>query len=99
MIKVKWIESPANSVKHLWLQTSCLIWANINITGHIQISQIPDRHEPNDDGTINFTSFFKKIKEVGYDGYVAGEYYAAGMSEKHHKCKSYTMTGTVINKF
>lgn len=48
------------------------------LTGHIQISQIPDRHEPNDEGTINFTSFFKSVKEMGYDGWFAGEYYAAG---------------------
>ena len=46
--------------------------------GHIQISQIPERNEPSDDGKINFTSFFKMVKEVGYDGYVAGEYYASG---------------------
>ena len=49
-----------------------------NDAGHIQISQVPDRHEPSDDGTINFTSFFKKVKEIGYDGWVAGEYHAAG---------------------
>ena len=47
-------------------------------SGHIQISQIPDRHEPSDDGTINFTSFFKTVREFGYEGWFAGEYYAAG---------------------
>lgn len=46
--------------------------------GHIQISQVPDRDEPSDDGTINFTAFFNKVKESGYDGWVAGEYHAAG---------------------
>lgn len=49
--------------------------------GHIQISQIPDRNEPSDDGKINFTSFFKMVEEVGYDGWVAGEYYASGEFE------------------
>ena len=51
------------------------------IAGHIQISQIPNRHEPSDDGTINFTSFFKMVQEIDYDGWVAGEYHAAGKRE------------------
>ena len=55
----------------------------IHFVGHIQISQVPDRHEPSDDGTINFTAFFKRVKEIGYDGWVAGEYHAAG--EKSNK--------------
>ena len=54
------------------------IYILYNIIGHIQISQVPDRHEPSDDGTINFTAFFNKVKEIGYDGWVAGEYHAAG---------------------
>ena len=49
-----------------------------NYVGHIQISQIPDRSEPSDDGTIKFSSFFKGIEEAGYDGWVAGEYFATG---------------------
>ena len=53
----------------------------ISFLGHIQISQIPDRHEPSDDGTINFTSFFKRLVDIGYDGWVAGEYHAAAAGE------------------
>ena len=49
-----------------------------SIKGHIQIGQIPDRNEPSADGKINFTSFFKMLEDVGYDGWVTGEYYASG---------------------
>lgn len=49
------------------------------LLGHIQISQIPKRDEPSDEGTINFSSFFKGLEEAGYDGWVAGEYFASGI--------------------
>lgn len=65
-------------IGRLMLANMCMITNLYLSVGHIQISQVPDRHEPSDDGTINFTSFFEKVKEIGYDGWVAGEYHAAG---------------------
>ena len=41
--------------------------------GHIQIAGVPDRHEP-DLGEINYPYLFNLIDELGYDGWVAGEY-------------------------
>ena len=52
------------------------------LLGHIQISQIPKRDEPSDEGTINFSSFFKGLEEAGYDGWVAGEYFASGIYKR-----------------
>lgn len=40
---------------------------------HIQIASVPDRHEP-DEGEINYEYIFKKLDEIGYDGYVGCEY-------------------------
>ena len=44
-----------------------------NGVGHIQIAGVPERHEP-DIGEINHPYLFKLIDEMGYDGWVSGEY-------------------------
>ena len=43
-------------------------------SGHIQIAQVPDRHEPNSDGEINYKYVLKLIDEGGYDGWIGLEY-------------------------
>ncbi|XP_069969030.1 putative hydroxypyruvate isomerase isoform X2 [Bactrocera oleae] len=45
-----------------------------DIIGHIQIAQIPHRHEPNIAGEIDFTYIFDLIKLIGYDGWIGCEY-------------------------
>ena len=45
--------------------------------GHIQIAGVPERQEP-DLGEINHPYLFKLIDEMGYDGWVAGEYRPKG---------------------
>lgn len=45
-----------------------------NIIGHVQISQVPGRHEPNKDGEINFPFIFKFLISLGYDGWMGCEY-------------------------
>ena len=45
--------------------------------GHIQIAGVPERHEP-DLGEINHPYLFKLIDELGYDGWIAGEYRPKG---------------------
>ena len=45
--------------------------------GHIQIAGVPDRNEP-DIGEINHPYLFKLIDEMGYDGWVSGEYRPKG---------------------
>jgi 2-dehydrotetronate isomerase len=45
--------------------------------GHIQIAGVPERHEP-DTGEINYPYLFGLIDDLGYDGWVAGEYRPRG---------------------
>lgn len=41
--------------------------------GHIQIADVPGRHEPGT-GEINFVNLFKAVDAMGYSGYVSLEY-------------------------
>jgi hydroxypyruvate isomerase len=47
---------------------------------HIQISGVPDRHEP-DTGEINYTHILAELDRLGYDGWVGCEYHPAGNTE------------------
>ncbi|XP_077981706.1 putative hydroxypyruvate isomerase [Glandiceps talaboti] len=51
-----------------------LIKEHLPIIGHIQISQVPDRGEPDSPGEINYPYIFKLLEEVKYDGYIGCEY-------------------------
>lgn len=44
---------------------------------HVQIASVPERHEP-DQGEINYDYIFKKLDDIGYDGWVGCEYNPAG---------------------
>lgn len=48
--------------------------------GHIQIADVPGRHEPGS-GEINFSNLFKAIKAMGYSGHVSLEYNPSGQTE------------------
>ncbi|TVK90577.1 putative hydroxypyruvate isomerase [Bagarius yarrelli] len=50
--------------------------------GHIQVAQVPDRHEPDSPGEINFPYIFKLLEELGYQGYVGCEYKPLGSTEE-----------------
>jgi 2-dehydrotetronate isomerase len=43
------------------------------VTGHIQVSSVPERHEP-DTGELNDTRIFSKLDALGYQGLVGCEY-------------------------
>ncbi len=47
--------------------------------GHVQFADCPGRHQPGT-GTIDFEGFYRLLVEVGYDGYVSGEYVPKGSS-------------------
>jgi len=57
--------------------TRNLTWL-IPYTDHIQISQIPGRHEPGSLGEMNYEFIFKLLKELGYKGWIGLEYIPAG---------------------
>jgi len=51
------------------------ITANLDKIGHIQISQVPDRNEPNDNnGELNFNYIFNHLLTIGYKGWIGCEY-------------------------
>ena len=53
---------------------------NLNVIEHMQIADVPGRHEPGT-GEINFTNLFRFIDESGYDGWIGCEYRPAGRTE------------------
>jgi hydroxypyruvate isomerase len=53
------------------------IKANVEKIAHIQIADVPGRHEPGT-GEINYPNVLKAIDESGYQGYVALEYVPSG---------------------
>ncbi|KAK6639512.1 hypothetical protein RUM43_007785 [Polyplax serrata] len=42
--------------------------------GHIQVAQVPDRHEPNTPGEINYKYVYDLLEKLGYDGWIGLEY-------------------------
>ncbi|XP_067314980.1 putative hydroxypyruvate isomerase isoform X2 [Pseudorasbora parva] len=51
------------------------------MTGHIQIAQVPDRHEPDSDGELSFSYLFKLLEELDYQDYIGCEYKPQGSTE------------------
>ena len=45
--------------------------------GHVQISSVPDRNEP-DSGELNFPHLFERLDDAGYKGWVGCEYKPRG---------------------
>jgi len=43
-----------------------------HIIGHIQVAQVPGRHEPNSDGEINYGYVFRLLREIGDPEWVIG---------------------------
>jgi hydroxypyruvate isomerase len=52
----------------------------IDVTGHVQIAGVPERHEP-DVGEINYPYLFDVLDRVGYRGWVGCEYRPKGRTE------------------
>ncbi len=53
---------------------------NVARIAHIQLGDVPGRHEPGT-GEINFTNLFRFIDESGYNGWIGCEYKPAGTTE------------------
>lgn len=50
--------------------------------GHVQVAQVPHRHEPDVPGELNFSYVFQAIKDSGYDGWVGCEYKPKNATEE-----------------
>ncbi|PSL09987.1 hydroxypyruvate isomerase [Marinobacterium halophilum] len=46
---------------------------NADKIGHIQIADVPGRHEPGT-GEINYTNLFRALEQIGYSGHISLEY-------------------------
>lgn len=53
---------------------------NITLIEHLQLADVPGRHEPGT-GEINFTNLFRFIDESGYNGWIGCEYRPTGKTE------------------
>lgn len=53
---------------------------NRDITGHVQIASVPDRHEP-DEGEIAFSPLYAALDASGYQGFIGCEYRPRGRTE------------------
>lgn len=49
--------------------------------GHIQISDVPGRHEPGT-GEINYPAIFAALEQLGYAGYIGLEYHPSGDTDQ-----------------
>lgn len=49
--------------------------------GHIQISDVPGRHEPGT-GEINYPAIFAALDQLGYAGYIGLEYHPSGDTDQ-----------------
>jgi len=56
------------------------ILSNLAKVEHIQIADVPGRHEPGT-GEINFGNLFKFLDEAGYEGWIGCEYVPKGKTE------------------
>lgn len=57
-----------------WMQ------ALMPIIGHVQIADVPERHEPGS-GEINYPNVLAELDRLGYQGWVGCEYRPAGVTE------------------
>jgi hydroxypyruvate isomerase len=53
------------------------IRAHLPLIRHIQLADVPGRHEPGT-GEINFPFLFRLLDELGYDGWIGCEYRPVG---------------------
>ena len=50
---------------------------NLDIIGVVHIADVPGRHEPGT-GEINYPNIFRKLGQLGFNGYVAMEFVSSG---------------------
>jgi hydroxypyruvate isomerase len=54
--------------------------ANLVRIGHMQVADVPGRHEPGS-GEIDFPALFDLIDRLGYKGWIGAEYAPKGKTE------------------
>ena len=46
--------------------------------GHIQVAQVPGRHEPSTEGELNYHYILQETSRLGYNGWIGCEYVPTG---------------------
>lgn len=54
----------------------------IIVIGHIQIAQVPNRHEPDTLGEINYKYVLNLLERIDYTGYIGLEYRPIGLTRQ-----------------
>jgi hydroxypyruvate isomerase len=54
--------------------------AHQDVVGHIQVSGVPGRHEPDESQEIDYSYVFAEIDRLGYDGWIGCEYRPRGQT-------------------
>ncbi|XP_065905793.1 putative hydroxypyruvate isomerase [Dysidea avara] len=54
---------------------------NISLIGHMQVSQVPVRNEPDSEGEINYPFVFQTLISLGYKKWIGCEYIPRGKTE------------------
>lgn len=72
-----WVRQVATLYDLALLGVSRILKVNIFL-GHIQISQVPSRHEPDEKGELNFPFILNHLMKIGYDGWIGCEYVPSG---------------------
>jgi hydroxypyruvate isomerase len=57
-----------------------ILTANLARIGHMQVADVPGRHEPGT-GEIDFLHLFDLVDRLGYQGWIGAEYAPAGKTE------------------
>jgi hydroxypyruvate isomerase len=57
------------------------IRANADLTAHVQIAGVPERHEP-DTGEVNYPFLFEVLDATGFEGYIGCEYRPRGRTDE-----------------
>ncbi|CAN9508486.1 unnamed protein product [Ophioblennius macclurei] len=52
------------------------------LVGHVQVAQVPDRHEPDSPGELSYPYLFQTLERLGYRGHVGCEYRPRGATEE-----------------
>lgn len=75
------LRTPPDDPAHGWSPTVATVASRFaemrDIVGHIQLGDAPDRTEPGS-GLIDFDRFFATLRDLGWRGYVGGEYRPTG---------------------
>ena len=55
-----------------------MMYVRLHFLGHIQIAQVPGRHEPLSSGELDYNFIFQVIRDIKYANWIGCEYIPHG---------------------